>query len=468
MRPFNPFSERLGHLTAAWWLGFFFCGAWPLAWAQEPLRVLVAAHELDALRDAVAAYTEREGGTVEIITVPHNEVLPAVYAEQGPFDALVASCNRSAKRWEERGFVVPASRRELYWKRMAIFLLPGNPKGILRHADLTRPGVRIGLQRLCPGRVDQTVEALRANVALEASDARLLAKLLREGDLDAVVTLDASLAEEADSLVAIRLPRAIYGPEGATPVMMYVTVDSPHPEAAAKLTEFLGKSPYATDVYLAHALLLSDGVKDAQSYDTVVSPKYALVYHNNCQQIIDDYHIIQGQALDIGCGPGQMTLELARMTQLSVVGLDIEPEAIEIATRHAAEAGLSDRVQFVAADAHQLPFPEASFDLVVARGTWPFLRNHVLAFQEVYRVMKPGAVAFIGGGMGRYTPPEEVAKLRPKGPQKGWFRSPEVRREDTIFPFPLERYEILMARAGIPPSHYRVIMEGGQWVEIRK
>jgi ubiquinone/menaquinone biosynthesis C-methylase UbiE len=192
------------------------------------------------------------------------------------------------------------------------------------------------------------------------------------------------------------------------------------------------------------------------------------VYENVCRQLIDDYHVVRGVAVDIGCGPGQMTMALAQMTELHVIGVDIEPEAVEIAQGHAQQAGLADHCQFVCADAHSLPFPDNHADLIVSRGTLPFLRDQALAMREVYRVLKPGGVAFLGGGMGRYTPVEEAKKLYPKGVSAetalGW--GPGETREDSIFPFPVRSFEMLMTRACI--TRYKVINEGGRWVEIRK
>lgn len=435
-----------------------------------PLRVLVAAHELDALGAAAAAYTEREGVALTLEAVRSNADVPTAYEERGPFDALIASCDRSSKMWEDRKLVVPETRTELYWKRMAAFLPPGNPKGVLCLADLAEPGLRIGIQTLCEGRIDQTLSAIKSNVVAESTDIEILIDLLRRGTIDAIVTLDTSLSGQPGSLVTIRFPRSVCGELGETPVLMYVATSSGDPEAAAKLVRFMGTSPYATDRYLEHGLLSDDGVEWSRSYDVGAGRRFANVYRNVCKQVVDDYGITEGRALDIGCGPGQMTIELAKMTKLRVTGLDIEPEAIEIAQRHAEEESLSHRMKFVAADAHRLPFGDNRFALVVSRGTLPFLRDHVQVFREVYRVLKPGGVAFMGCGMGRGTTEEEIAKLgRPGGEREnGFFRKDNVPREEAMFPFPLEDWSVLAVLAGIPADRCKGSDDGGTWVEIRK
>jgi SAM-dependent methyltransferase len=297
--------------------------------------------------------------------------------------------------------------------------------------------------------------------------ADLMMDLLAEGGVDAVLAWDTFAADDPRNFAVIRLPRSEAGDQACAPITAFVTPNSDEIEAARELVDFLAGSVTAQDIFLRHGYMTDDG-SDAAHYDRSAARRFDKVYRNIVQQLIDDHAITNGSALDIGCGPGQMSLLLAEMTDLSVTGVDIEPEAIDIARRHAHDAGLADRCRFVCADAHSLPFPDNTVDLVVSRGTLPFLRDHVLAIREVYRVLRPGGVAFLGGGMGRYTPEEEAKKLYPGGvaPQTALDWGPGQTREDSIFPFPVRNFEALMTRAGI--ANYRIITDGGRWVEIRK
>jgi len=65
------------------------------------------------------------------------------------------------------------------------------------------------------------------------------------------------------------------------------------------------------------------------------------------------------RVLDLGCGAGYGTADLARVAS-SAVGVDLAPEAIEYAVRHFAP------VRFLQCSATTVPFPPASFDLVTA------------------------------------------------------------------------------------------------------
>jgi ubiquinone/menaquinone biosynthesis C-methylase UbiE len=69
-------------------------------------------------------------------------------------------------------------------------------------------------------------------------------------------------------------------------------------------------------------------------------------------------------AVDLGCGTGFLSLELARRGH-RVTGVDFAPAMIAAARRKAAEAGLA--VRFEEGDAEALPFAPRSFDLAVSR-----------------------------------------------------------------------------------------------------
>jgi ubiquinone/menaquinone biosynthesis C-methylase UbiE len=93
-------------------------------------------------------------------------------------------------------------------------------------------------------------------------------------------------------------------------------------------------------------------------------------------------------ALDVGCGTGFLTLELAarghRMT-----GVDFAPAMIAEARRKAAERGVS--VHLEEGDAEQLPFGAGSFDLVISRHLLWTLPHPQAAIDEWIRVLRPGA-----------------------------------------------------------------------------
>ncbi|SFE42205.1 27-O-demethylrifamycin SV methyltransferase [Actinopolyspora alba] len=94
--------------------------------------------------------------------------------------------------------------------------------------------------------------------------------------------------------------------------------------------------------------------------------------------------------LDLGCGTGSPALLLGRKHEVDVVGISISPHQISIATEQAREAGLDDRVRYEVADAMHLPYPDDSFDGVMALESMVHMPDKVHALREIVRVLRPG------------------------------------------------------------------------------
>lgn len=96
--------------------------------------------------------------------------------------------------------------------------------------------------------------------------------------------------------------------------------------------------------------------------------------------------------LDVGCGPGSITVDLARaVSPGEVVAVDAAPAAVELAREAAVEADVPNLTVQVA-DVHALPFPAASFDVVHAHQVLQHLTDPVAALREMRRVTRPGGV----------------------------------------------------------------------------
>jgi len=99
------------------------------------------------------------------------------------------------------------------------------------------------------------------------------------------------------------------------------------------------------------------------------------------------------QVVEVAPGPGYFAIELAKLGNFRVTGLDISRTLVEIARRNAAETGV--RVDFQRGNAAAMPFPDVSFDFLLCRAAFKNFSQPVEALREMYRVLKPGGQALI-------------------------------------------------------------------------
>ena len=125
--------------------------------------------------------------------------------------------------------------------------------------------------------------------------------------------------------------------------------------------------------------------------------------------------------LDVGCGPGTITLGLSEaVAPGEVVGVDVQSLLIEQARTLASDRGVQN-VRFEVADVYQLPFPACSFDVVLAHAVLMHVREPVRALQEIRRVLRPGGLA------GLRDPDWGAELIAPEMPLMEQFRALRVR-----------------------------------------
>ncbi len=107
------------------------------------------------------------------------------------------------------------------------------------------------------------------------------------------------------------------------------------------------------------------------------------------------------RVLDVGCGAGQELLPFVTVLGAKGVGVDLSPEALQIATRKYAEAGLAAEVEFRRCAAERLPFDADQFDLITCRLVLPYTHN-LAALTEMGRVLKPGGLLVLKIHHARY------------------------------------------------------------------
>lgn len=95
--------------------------------------------------------------------------------------------------------------------------------------------------------------------------------------------------------------------------------------------------------------------------------------------------------LDVACGPGSITLGLARMMpEGEAIGLDLSDTVLVKATEHAEKQGVTN-VKFVKGDVYSLPYEDEYFDVIHAHQAIAHFHEHVRAIKELIRVTKKGS-----------------------------------------------------------------------------
>ncbi|MEA5616502.1 methyltransferase domain-containing protein [Cronbergia sp. UHCC 0137] len=94
--------------------------------------------------------------------------------------------------------------------------------------------------------------------------------------------------------------------------------------------------------------------------------------------------------LDVGCGIGGSSLHLAAKFGANATGITLSPVQAARATERSREANLSQRTNFLVANAQEMPFNDNSFDLVWSLESGEHMPDKTKFLQECYRVLKPG------------------------------------------------------------------------------
>jgi ubiquinone/menaquinone biosynthesis C-methylase UbiE len=99
------------------------------------------------------------------------------------------------------------------------------------------------------------------------------------------------------------------------------------------------------------------------------------------------------RVLEIAPGPGYFAIELARLDDFQITGMDISKTFVEIAQKNAAEAGVN--VEFRQGNASDMPFADATFDFMFCQAAFKNFTQPVKAIVEMHRVLRTPGTALI-------------------------------------------------------------------------
>ena len=137
--------------------------------------------------------------------------------------------------------------------------------------------------------------------------------------------------------------------------------------------------------------------------DRAIEGLMAKWYAANTAEVMNEYTQLaqrissqiasQSRVLEVAPGPGYFCIELAKLGDYAITGLDISRTFVKMAAKKSAEAGV--HVDFQQGSASNMPFPRASFDFLLCRAAFKNFARPVAALQEMCRVLKPGGRGLI-------------------------------------------------------------------------
>ncbi|RZN73816.1 MAG: class I SAM-dependent methyltransferase [Candidatus Methanolliviera hydrocarbonicum] len=198
---------------------------------------------------------------------------------------------------------------------------------------------------------------------------------------------------------------------------------------------------------------------EAKRFDKKVKENFMPAIISTVKQIIEDYGFLEGVCVEVGCGTAVFAVELCRHSKLKIYALEKEKAIYEVARMNIEKERLTDKIIPVLGDAHELPFENEFADFIISRGSYHCWEDKVRVFKEIYRVLKKGGIALVGGGFGRYVTEEESNRMKS-------LRDRSLKDDAKTYSSPDILKEVIY-KAGIP--NFRIIYDkAGLWAEIKK
>jgi len=147
-----------------------------------------------------------------------------------------------------------------------------------------------------------------------------------------------------------------------------------------------------------------DSREDAREYDAMDHAAVNAVFVADLAEAVTDWSLKRpvhsGNAsrldvLDLGVGTAQIPIALCRgLPDVRIVAVDAAESMLAVARDNVAAAGLDGRIELALADAKRLPFPAASFPLVISNSIVHHIAEPALVLAEAIRVTAPGGLLF--------------------------------------------------------------------------
>lgn len=207
---------------------------------------------------------------------------------------------------------------------------------------------------------------------------------------------------------------------------------------------------------------INETVEERLEFDDIATNIFGPAYEIIVEDIIKETKKTRGICIDIGSGGGHLGISLSKKTDFKTFLFDISSAALEYGKKRIIENKLEKRVETLLGNVENIPLDNESVDLAISRGSVWFWEDQKKGFREVFRVLKKGGFAYIGGGFGNEKTAEKIDREMLKT-NSNWQKKKEEIKNDSSS----KRFREILKE--LNPKYYKIIDDKrGLWAIFSK
>ena len=177
------------------------------------------------------------------------------------------------------------------------------------------------------------------------------------------------------------------------------------------------------------------------------------------KQVEELYGRHDGHILEIGPFSGLIFALAQKNVGQSFLIAAFPQASVRLCQQEAQKLGLEDKVRVIESDSSLTGVLDRSIDFAIFRGALFFPSLFRVDFRAIYRKLRKGGITFVGGGFGKYTPPEIISRIGK--------RSEKLNSELGRVRVTVESIRDQL-RASSLEANAEITTDGGLWVVMRK